>query len=152
MAISLGEVIRRAVRDDHRSAKELCDVLGMSRGNLDKIYKKDSINTDLLALLCTTLRHDFFQYVNPFVMTERDGPRLYGAEDDPGEYRTPISRLDRCIGELHDAQKDLNHMEKELTSIRARLADKDKVIALQDDRLEELREKLGKCMAGNAAG
>lgn len=61
MAISIGEIIRRAVRDDPRSAKEICDIVGMSRGNLDKIYKKDSVNTDLLAKLCTTLNHDFFQ-------------------------------------------------------------------------------------------
>lgn len=149
MGISLGEIIRRAVRDDSRSAKELCDLLGMSRGNMDKIYKKDSINTDLLAKLCTILNHDFFQYVNPFVLTERDGPRLYGAEDEQGEYRTPVSRLNRCMGDLHDAQKELDYMEKELAMIHARLHDKDRVISLQDDRIEDLRKALDRCKSGH---
>lgn len=150
MAIILGEIIRRAIRDDNRGAKEICDSIGMSRGNLDKIYKKDSINTDLLAKLCTTLNHDFFQYVNPFVMAERDGPRLYGAEDDPGERRTPISRLNRCLGDLHEAQKDLDHMEKELGQIKAHLNDKDMIILLQKDKLEILTQKLADCKTSKA--
>jgi DNA-binding Xre family transcriptional regulator len=145
MELSLGEIIRRAVRDDQRSAKDICDAVGMSRGNLDKIYKKDSINTDLLARLCTTLQHDFFQYVNPFVTPEKDGPRLYGAEDDPGEQRTPMSRLKRCMGDLHDAQKDLNHMERELGQIQARLSDKDLVIKLYAEKIEGLTQKLELC-------
>ena len=142
MGISIGEIIRRAVRDDDRSAKNICDAVGMSRGNLDKIYKKDSINTDLLAKLCTTLNHDFFQYVNPFVLAEADGPRLYGAEDTDNERRTPISRLNRCLGELHEAQKDLDHVEKELGQIRAHLHDKDTIIALLKDKVARLEQQI----------
>jgi DNA-binding Xre family transcriptional regulator len=149
MGITLGEIIRRAVRDDERSAKEICDLLGMSRGNLDKIYKKDSINTDLLAKLCTTLNHDFFQYVNPFVLAERDGPRLYGAEEDPGERHSPISRLNRCMGELHDAQKDLDHLDRQIALVKGQLNDKDKIISLQSDKIDQLQQKLSDCNAKN---
>lgn len=151
MAISLGEIIRRSVRDDHRSAKEICDAVGMSRGNLDKIYKKDSVNTDLLARLCTVLDHDFFQYVNPFVMAELDGPRLYGAEDDPGERRTPVSRLNKCMSDLHDAKKDMDFMEREVAMIKARLNDKDRVIGLQDDKIERLSTQLETCRRSQIA-
>lgn len=122
----------------------------MSRGNLDKIYKKDSINTDLLAKLCIILDHDFFQYINPFVLAERDGPRLYGAEEDPGERRTPMSRLTRCQQDLHDAQKDLNFMEQELGRIKAHTADKDTIITIYKERIDELREKLDACSADKA--
>jgi DNA-binding Xre family transcriptional regulator len=151
MAMSLGEIIRRAVRDDNRSAKEICDAVGMSRGNLDKIYKKDSVNTDLLARICTVLDHDFFQYVNPFVTAEIDGPRLYGAEDDPGERRTPISRLNKCLGDLHDTKKDLDFMEREVALIKARLADKDRVIRLQDEKIDLLGSQLAECRRSQMA-
>lgn len=147
MAVILGEIIRRAIRDDSRSAKQLCDELGMSRGNLDKIYKKDSINTDLLAKLCIALNYDFFQYINPFTLAERDGPRLYGAEEDPGERRTPMTRLNRCQQDLHDAQKDLNFMEQELGRIKAHTNDKDTIIKMYKERIDELREKLDQCKA-----
>jgi DNA-binding Xre family transcriptional regulator len=149
MGIILGEIIRRAIRDDDRSAKEICDVLGMSRGNLDKIYKKDSINTDLLALLCTTLNHDFFQYVNPFVLAEREQSVFYNVEDGLGQYRSPINRLNRCMIELHDTQKDLDHLDRQIALIKTQLSDKDKIISLQSDKIDQLQQKLRDC---NAAG
>jgi DNA-binding Xre family transcriptional regulator len=141
MTIILGEVIRRRIRDDKRSAQDICDALGMSRGNLDKIYKKDSINTDLLARLCVLLEFDFFDYVNPFKMAGAEvGPKLHGVQEDFSEYRTPLTRLQKCLGELYDSQKELDMLEKEVVMLRAHLIDKDHIIALLTDKIESLRK------------
>lgn len=143
MSITLGELIRRRIRDDSRSAQEICDALGMSRGNLDKIYKKDSLNTDLVARLCVLLKFDFFEYVNPFQMAGVDGgPRRPGADEDFAEYRTPITRLQKCIGDLHDAQRELDQLEKEVVMLRSHLQDKDQIIALMRDKVGLLEQRI----------
>lgn len=152
MSISLGEVIRRRIRDDKRSAKEISDALGMSRGNLDKIYKKDSLNTDLVAKLCVLLQFDFFEYVNPFKMAGVEvDPTSRIAHEDFSEYRTPQTRLQKCLGELYDAQKEVDMLEKEVVMLRANLIDKDRIIELQqrqldfmEVRLEEGKDRNGK--------
>lgn len=144
MSITLGELIRRRVRDDDRSAQEICDALGMSRGNLDKVYKKDSLNTELVARLCVLLKFDFFEYVNPFRMTGTEGvPKLRGADEDFSEYRTPITRLQKCLGELHDAQRELDQLEKEVVMLRNHLSDKDHIISLMKDKISLLEHRLG---------
>lgn len=152
MSITLGEVIRRRIRDDHRSAQEICDALGMSRGNLDKIYKKDSVNTDLLAKLCILLQFDFFDYVNPFKLAgEVVDPNSRYAQEDFSEYRTPLSRIQKCLGDLHDTKKELDLIEKEVVLLRVNLQDKERIIKLlqsqvdlQQDQIQLLKQKLDK--------
>jgi DNA-binding Xre family transcriptional regulator len=142
MSISLGEVIRRKIRDDRRSAQEICNELGMSRGNLDKIYKKDSINTDLLAKLCVLLQFDFFEYVNPFRMAGADVEPKYLASEDAETYRTPMTRLQKCMGELQDTTKELDRVEQEVVYLRSANRDKEKIIGLQQDQIDYLKRKL----------
>jgi transcriptional regulator with XRE-family HTH domain len=143
MTITLGELIRRRIKEDSRSAKEICDALGMTRGNLDKIYKKESLNTDLVAKFCVLLKFDFFEYVNPFRMTGVEGvPKLRGAEEDLSEYRTPMTRLQKCLGELQDAQRELDQLEKEVVMLRNHLNDKDAIISLMKDKIQLLEHRL----------
>jgi DNA-binding Xre family transcriptional regulator len=142
MSISLGELIRRRIRDDRRSAQEICNELGMSRGNLDKIYKKDSINTDLLAKLCVLLQFDFFEYVNPFKMAGADLQPQYLAREDAVEYRTPLTRLQKCMGDLHDTERELDRVEKEVVHLRNAVHDKDKIIGLMQEQVDYLKSRL----------
>jgi hypothetical protein len=138
---SLGELIRLKIRDDNRSAKEICAALGMSRGNLDKIYKKDSLNSDLLAKVSVLLNHDFFQYVNPFrkAELELEGPILM---DGNNEYRTPTGKLHKCLAELHESQKDLDYLEKQFAQLKAHLIDKDRIINLLNDSLFDKKREI----------
>jgi transcriptional regulator with XRE-family HTH domain len=142
MSVILGEIIRKALRNHKRSAKEVCDALGMSRGNLDKIYKKDSINTDLLAKLSVELNHDFFQYVNPFVMAEREALGQFTITDGGIEPRTPLNRLNKCMSDLHEAQREIGHLERELVALRAHLVDKERVITLQEEEKGRLKKDI----------
>jgi hypothetical protein len=135
MSITIGEVIRRRIRDDKRSAQEICDALGMSRGNLDKIYKKTSVNTDFLARLSTLLNFDFFDYVNPFKLAgEESKPALPAVYEGSTEYNTPLTRIQKCLGELYDAKKEIDILEKEVVMLRANLIDKDLIISLLKDK------------------
>jgi DNA-binding Xre family transcriptional regulator len=145
MTVIIGEIIRKVIRDDKRSAKEISIAVGMIRGNLDKIYKKNSINTELLARFCTTLRYDFFQHVNPFVTPTEGEADVYGGEDDAGVQRSPMGKLKQCMGNLHNAQRDLEYMKLELDQIKARLADKELLISIYAEQKEGFRAALELC-------
>ncbi len=142
MERSLGEVIRLKIRDDKRSAKEICAELGMTRGNLDKIYKKDSINSDLLARISVLLDHDFFKYVNPYRKEELalESPLLLN--EGTTEFSTPTGKLYKCLQDLYESQKDLDHLEKQFGQLKAHVEDKTTIINLQRDKISRLEQEL----------
>lgn len=143
MSMSLGEIIRIKIRDDKRSAKVICEELGMSRGNLDKIYKKDSVATDLLARISTLLNYDFFKHVNPFRKEEVELEANTLVGDGTTEFKTPVGKLYKCLQDLHEAQKDLDHLEKQFGQLKGHVHDKNQIIELQKDKINllELRIK-----------
>ncbi len=139
---SLGEIIRIKIREDKRSVKDICEELGMTRGNLDKIYRKESINSDLLARISTLLDFDFFKYVNPFRKDEleMESPTLLG--DGSAEFKTPKGKLYKCLQDLHESQKDLDHIEKQFGQLKAHVYDKNQIIELQRDKINLLEQQI----------
>jgi len=130
----------------------------MSRGNLDKIYHKDSVNTDLLAKFCLVLNHDFFAHVNPFRRAEGDGsrrlPRLsVVAEDDV--YEVAAGRLQAGMAQLERATQELDFLRQALQDAKSSHKDKDEIISLMKDKIAyqkgeiaRLEEELAECSAG----
>lgn len=139
---NLGELIRIKIRDDHRSVKFICAELGMTRGNLDKIYKKDSINTDLLARISALLDFDFFRYVNPFRKEELEMESPTLLKDGSATFSTPKGKLYKCLQDLHESQKDLDHIEKQFGQLKAHVYDKNQIIELQRDKIKLLEQEI----------
>jgi DNA-binding Xre family transcriptional regulator len=153
MKLSLGEIIRRRIKEDPRTAREICSEVGMTRGNLDKIYKKDAVNTDLLAKLCIVLDYDFFQYVNPFTIAQRKlkGPQISGVEEpDEYDWEDTQQRIYRIMAELGEARKELAHMEENLASHKVSLNDKERLISYLEGEIERLKRALEACESGKA--
>lgn len=131
-------MIRQKIRADGRTAKVICEELGMSRGNLDKIYHKESINSDLLAKISMTLGYDFFKHVNPFRKDElENGTPAVWAEGVKEEYtynsvhnklRDAMQKLDRC-------KQELNFLKTAVEDAKRSLNDKDEIIVLMKDKL-----------------
>ena len=142
MNMSIGEIIRLKIRDDKRSAKVICSELGMTRGNLDKIYKKDSINTDLLARMCVLLDFDFFKFVNPFRKDELEMETPTFLEDGTAEFTTPKGKMYKCLQDLHEAQKDLDNLEKQFGQLKGHVNDKNQIIDLQKDKIALLEKRI----------
>lgn len=117
--------------------------MGMSRGNLDKIYKKDALNTDLLAKLCVLLKFDFFEYVNPFKMAgEPSETQPKFAHEDFSDYMTPKTRLEKCHGELTETRRELDQIEKEVVMLRRIVEDKTHIIQLLENGKVMLEERI----------
>lgn len=141
----LGEIIRQKIREDGRTAKIICEDLGMSRGNLDKIYHKGSINTDLLAKFSLVLGHDFFAYVNPFRKGEAEFDRRFAkfnvVPDDEGLDAANV-RLREGLLRLEQAQQELEYLRASVADAKSAHKDKDEIIALMRDKNRFQEEKI----------
>ena len=150
----LGDYIRQKVREDGRTAQVISDELGMTRGNLDKIYHKDSLNTDQLAQFCGVLNYDFFRHINPFRADEVDKvrqlhPYQHAKHLETGEaqevYETPGNQIEKCLRDLQAAHRELNFLQQNLQDIKSNVEDKDEIVALQKDKIRYLTDQLAAC-------
>lgn len=151
----LGDIIRQKIREDGRTAQAICDELGMSRGNLDKIYHKESLNSDLLAKLCGVLDYDFFRHVNPFRRGEVDKVRPFHpfsdgnrVEEDQQVYQTPGNQIEKFLRDLQAADQELVFIRQNLEDLRNSVVDKDEIISLQKDKIAYLQERLDAAQQG----
>jgi|GEM_PF-5426610 len=139
MELNLGEIIRQKIRSDGRTAKVICEELGMSRGNLDKIYHKESINSDLLAKISLSLGYDFFKHVNPFRKSELEqGGAANWNQGNPDEigYNSVHHQLRDCTQQLERCQQELNFLRTGVEDAKRSLSDKEEIISLMKDKLK----------------
>ncbi len=138
MNLILGELIRQKIRADGRTAKVICEELGMSRGNLDKIYHKESVNSDLLAKISLSLGYDFFKHVNPFRKEELENgtPDVWveGVKEEY-TYNSVHNKLKDAMHKLDLCKQELNFLRIAVSNAKGSLSDKDDIIALLRDKL-----------------
>jgi hypothetical protein len=60
--IHIGKLIQAKMEEEGRSVTWLSEQLHCDRSNIYKIYRKATIDTDLLSLISESLNFDFFQY------------------------------------------------------------------------------------------
>lgn len=138
MELNLGELIRQKIRSDGRTAKVICEELGMSRGNLDKIYHKESVNSDLLAKISLSLGYDFFKHVNPFrkLELENDKPPAWSqSSNEEMSYHSVHHQLRDCTLQLDRCQQELSFLRTGVEDAKRSLADKEEIIFLMKDKL-----------------
>lgn len=124
----IGSLIRKKIKEDGRTAAQLCLLLEMTRGNLDKIYQKDSITTDLLARFCLVLNYDFFQHVNPY---------------SEGMGRTRTETEEKLLRERIALQAhEISLLRGQIEEGAGRLRDKEEIILLQREKIAMLEQKL----------
>lgn len=141
----LGELIRQKIRENGRTAKTICEEMGMSRGNLDKIYHKESLNTDLLGQFCLVLNYDFFQHVNPFRKDQEEQTsrrsRLSIVADE-SDYAAASVQLRDAMAELDRSKQELSFLRTSVGDIKNNLRDKDQIITLQNDKIALQQDKI----------
>ena len=60
--IHIGRIIERELRRRRYSVKWLAAVLHCDRTNVYKLFRKNSIDTELLLRISEAMEHDFFRY------------------------------------------------------------------------------------------
>lgn len=136
MRTPIGTIIRQKIKEDGRTAKAICELMDMTRGNLDKIYQKESIATDLLAKFCTVLKYDFFVHVNP----NRTPEIKAGLHETlaAGE-NTELKEAQAHIREL---EREITFLTEQVADLKRNLLDKDEIISLQKEKIAMLQSKL----------
>ena len=59
--VSIGQEIKRVVKKRGLTVEELAKALNVSQPNIFDIYRRESIDTDLLERFCTVLNFDFYK-------------------------------------------------------------------------------------------
>jgi hypothetical protein len=135
MPVTIGEAIRRKVKEDSRTAIEISAQLGMVPGNLNKIYKKTSMESEVIARFCLVLDYDFFVHVNPFFEAEAE---LQIPVDE--NVRTTLAKLQKCKTELREVDLEAKYLRKEVEHLRDNLTTSEKYIKMLEERNAELTQ------------
>jgi transcriptional regulator with XRE-family HTH domain len=72
MEQKIGEIIKRRVHITGMSKAELARRLHMSPANVHKIFKRSSVDADLLRNISNILDYDFFQHFEPEVKRHKE--------------------------------------------------------------------------------
>ncbi|MBC7449920.1 MAG: helix-turn-helix transcriptional regulator [Cytophagales bacterium] len=92
MNIFIGELIKSVAERRGISKSEMARRLNMSATNVHKIFKRQSIDTDLLSRICTLLEYDFFLHyiskkpANYLEMTKDAGIPLHLVSETEEKY------------------------------------------------------------------
>lgn len=77
--VNIGELIKNKVKADEMSIASFAKSIGKRRQNIEKtVFSKQSLDTNLLALISETLNFDFFQY---YRVEKESNKKDYGLQE-----------------------------------------------------------------------
>jgi transcriptional regulator with XRE-family HTH domain len=104
MAINIGQLIKEKVTEKRLSQDALGKMINTTKQNVGDIYKRRSIDTQLLLKLCIVLEHDFFEVF----YTEEPLKSIRKKEID--EFNNEIRALQNAIKQRDERIKDLEEI------------------------------------------
>lgn len=126
MELHIGELIKQVARNQRVGPTELGEKINTSKQNVYGIFKRKSIDTELLRKISIALDHDFFlHYV-------RSMPLLH--EDDFLFDPDAVSSSLKCQEELKKLKEELENARKEQDYLR-------KINHLLEENIEHLKNK-----------
>lgn len=138
MELHIGSEIKRVAKQLRIGTVELAAKIPMTRQNLDKIYRKKTIDTELLLLISKALNFDFFAlYTDRFQLAKGIESMILGNGAKP-----PVeTELDRCKAECEGLRKDLEYA-KVIANMAAKNEEvNQKLIASFEERIAQLTGK-----------
>jgi hypothetical protein len=115
MALHIGEKIKAKAAELRLGPTEFSKLIHTSKQNVHQIYKRKSIDTELLKKISEALEFDFFSYY-----TENSVPAV-------NEIQKPALR--RPLKNLADADREIELLWKELNELREKAEKQKKVIS-----------------------
>jgi transcriptional regulator with XRE-family HTH domain len=96
----IGQEIKRVLEESDLSVTEFARKINKSRGNVYSILTRSSIDTDLLAVISSVLRYDFFLLFSP-------------SYADVNKKMCDIEKENKMVRTLNDLLIEKYGMEKE---------------------------------------
>jgi hypothetical protein len=120
MAIHIGERIRKRAKELRIGPTELGRLINTYKQNVYGIFKRRSLDTELLLKISKILRYDFFQhYHTPDLLSV--------AEDSGGAYFSEKKKLEELCAAL---KKQLDASRRELAGLKEKYEMQRKINAL----------------------
>lgn len=122
MALHIGKIIRQHLEDLGMTKSEFARRISTSPQNIYGIFKRKSIDTELLSEISRTLNYDFFQYYSSSAIVVDEEKAAYG--------KPQVLTAMELQRELDDAKKELDILRAEnayLKEIHKLLKEKDAV-------------------------
>src|ERR1700758_3774446 len=114
MAINIGEKIRQRAKELRIGPTELGKLINTSKQNVYGIYKRKSIDTEMLRKLSKALNYDFFQYYHAENLSVIGEPNLgYGKKGKGSSSSEEIQKLKKELEDLrekYDLLKKVNSL------------------------------------------
>jgi hypothetical protein len=111
MHIHIGEKIKARANELRIGPTELAKMINTSKQNVYGIYKRESIDTELLQNISRALKLDFFCYFFD--------PKLPIAEEDlPKYYPRHKNRPDPAVEELAQVRKELSELREKFEFLK----------------------------------
>ena len=110
MAIHIGQLIRKRVEETGMSKSEFARRVNTTSQNIYGIFKRKSLDTELLTKISSVLKYDFFQHYSHEPLLAEDHKRA--------SYKTrakliTTKTLAELTAELENCQKELELFRKE---------------------------------------
>ncbi len=115
----LGELIRQVFLDRGMKVTAFADKTGLARQSVYRLFRRDSVDTELLARISTVLEYDFFQHFswNPVL-------RQSHFQVDASAVRRVEDRKEGML------QRQLEAGRERIQLLEDRIADKERIIEL----------------------
>jgi transcriptional regulator with XRE-family HTH domain len=104
MSIHIGQLIKEKVTEKRLSQEALGKMINTTKQNVGNIYKRRSIDTQLLLKLCTVLEFDFFDAF----YTEEPLKSMRKKELDA--FHTEVSNLQNILKQRDERIRDLEEI------------------------------------------
>lgn len=114
MKIHVGEKIKARAKESRIGSTELAKLINTSKQNIYGIYKRESIDTDLLQKFCKVLNYDFFTlFTNPKLPPHTDKKnKAFASELSDSEHDALKIQLSE-LKEKYDLIKKVNLLLEE---------------------------------------
>jgi vacuolar-type H+-ATPase subunit I/STV1 len=103
MGVHIGEKIRLRAKELRIGPTELGKKIHTSKQNITGIYKRRSLDAELLSKFSRALHFDFFQfYQQEGFTTAEEGAAGYGKKNKMAQLQEEVQKLKKELNDLHE--------------------------------------------------
>lgn len=135
---NLGQILQKALKDANVSPADAADYIGISEGNLYRLFKKDTFEVAYLKKVADLLKLPiayFFQESGVANLPEAD--KLLGSSSQTGNSITPKVKVSKAPA--HELAQQLDACQREVESLKRELALASALVAAKDETITLLR-------------
>lgn len=121
MSVHIGKIIKQKVDESGMSKSEFGRRINTSPQNVYGIFKRKSIDTDLLSKISDVLETDFFRYYSKTLDAVEERSPKYGKKAKTAE---PSDETGRLEAELLEARKEITYLKRINELLEKQLSEK----------------------------